>query len=120
MFENFISEEFLKDGVLLHDDEESRYLSVLPVAGSVLVVDKEMNEFEVVVGPDQESRQNRWFELSADDYVELNTFLINLIDRTEPQAKEFYIITKDGFLIEAIKGYSTYKSENRIYIRILN
>lgn len=120
MFENFISEEFLKDGVLLHDDEESRYLSVLPVTGSVLVVDKEMNEFEGVVGPDQESRQNRWFELSADDYVELNTFLINLISRNEPQAKEFYIITKDGFLIEAIKGYSTYKSENRIYIRILN
>ena len=120
MFENFISDEFLKDGVLLHDDEESRYLSVLPVTGSVLVVDKEMNEFEGVVGPDQENLNGRWFELSKDDYVELNTFLINLIDRYEPQAKEFYIITKDGFLIEAIKGYSTYKSETRIYIRVMN
>lgn len=121
MFENFISDEFLKDGVLLHDDdEESRYLSVLPVTGSVLVVDKEMNEFEGVVGPDQENLNGRWFELSKDDYVELNTFLINLIDRYEPQAKEFYIITKDGFLIEAIKGYSTYRSESRIYIRVMN
>lgn len=120
MFENFISDEFLKDGVLLHDDEESRYLSVLPVTGSVLVLDKEMNEFEGVVGPDQENLNGRWFELSKDDYVELNTFLINLIDRYEPQAKEFYIITKDGFLIEAIKGYSTYKSESRIYIRVMN
>ncbi len=121
MFENFISEEFLQEGVLLHDDdEESRYLSVLPVTGSVLVLDKEMNEFEGVVGPDQESRYNRWFELSKDDYVELNTFLINLIDKNEPQAKEFYIVTKDGFLIEAIKGYSTYLSDSRIYIRVLN
>lgn len=120
MFRNFVSTEFLEKGVLLDpEDEEYDYLSVIPVTGSVIVVDKVLNEFEGLISPTGERELSTWYELSVRDHVELNSFLINLMERNKANSKEFYLVTKDGVLIEAIKGYNVLTKDDKVYIRVV-
>lgn len=119
MFQDFLSEEFMGENILTStDDPESKYMSVIPVTGSVVVVDKELNEFEGLVSPTGRDERSSWYELAIKDHVELNTFLVNLMERNKHHSKEFYLITKDGVLIEAIKGYNTNTKADKVYVRI--
>ena len=120
MFRDFVSTEFLEKGVFLDpEDDEYEYLSVIPVTGSVIVVDKVLNEFEGLISPTGEKELSTWYELSTKDHVELNSFLINLMERNKANSKEFYLITKDGALIEAIKGYNVLTKNDKVYIRVV-
>lgn len=120
MFQDFLSEEFMGEDILTSsEDPESKYMAVIPVTGSVVVVDKELNEFEGLVSPTGRKDRNSWYELAIDDHVELNTFLINLMERNKHHSKEFYLVTKDGVLIEAIKGFNTLTKADKVYVRIV-
>lgn len=120
MFQDFLSEEFMGEDILTSsEDPESKYMAVIPVTGSVVVVDKELNEFEVLVSPTGRKDRSSWYELAIDDHVELNTFLINLMERNKHHSKEFYLVTKDGVLIEAIKGFNTLTKADKVYVRIV-
>lgn len=120
MFQDFLSEEFMGEDILTSsEDPESKYMAVIPVTGSVVVVDKELNEFEGLVSPTGRKERNSWYELAIEDHVELNTFLINLMERNKHHSKEFYLVTKDGVLIEAIKGYNALAKADKVYVRIV-
>ena len=120
MFQDFLSEEFMGEDILTSsEDPESKYMAVIPVTGSVVVVDKELNEFEGLVSPTGRKDRSSWYELAIDDHVELNTFLINLMERNKHHSKEFYLVTKDGVLIEAIKGFNTLTKADKVYVRIV-
>lgn len=120
MFQDFLSEEFMGEDILTSsEDPESKYMAVIPVTGSVVVVDKELNEFEGLVSPTGRKDRSSWYELAIDDHVELNTFLINLVERNKHHSKEFYLVTKDGVLIEAIKGFNTLTKADKVYVRIV-
>lgn len=120
MFQDFLSEEFMGEDILTSsEDPESKYMAVIPVTGSVVVVDKELNEFEGLVSPTGRSERSSWYELAINDHVELNTFLINLMERNKHHSKEFYLVTKDGVLIEAIKGYNAITKADKVYVRIV-
>ena len=120
MFQDFLSEEFMGEDILTSsEDPESKYMAVIPVTGSVVVVDKELNEFEGLVSPTGRKDRSSWYELAIDDHVELNTFLINLMERNKHHSKEFYLVTKDGVLIEAIKGFNTLTKSDKVYVRIV-
>lgn len=120
IFQDFLSEEFMGEDILTSsEDPESKYMAVIPVTGSVVVVDKELNEFEGLVSPTGRKERNSWYELAIEDHVELNTFLINLMERNKHHSKEFYLVTKDGVLIEAIKGYNALAKADKVYVRIV-
>ena len=120
MFQDFLSEEFMGEDILTSsEDPESKYMAVIPVTGSVVVVDKELNEFEGLVSPTGRKDRSSWYELSIEDHVELNTFLINLMERNKHHSKEFYLVTNDGVLIEAIKGYNAVAKADKVYVRIV-